>query len=163
ELTASRCWQRLVELAEKSSSTDPAVVLEFRRMKDDEDRHAVVFGALHGALTDEDRLVAGESAATLAARMAEAGEFFLPPRRPSQGPVARGGRVFVAHGDPGAEKAAVLDRLLDAFGLEALLQARGRELDRPVTALRVAVKPTFMIGYHRKDRSPITDPVLVTH
>jgi hypothetical protein len=34
-------------------------------------------------------------------------------------------------------------------------------LGKRVCDLRIAIKPTFMLGYHRKDTSPITDPILL--
>ena len=163
ELTASRCWARLLELAEGMPRLEPNLVEEFRRMREDEDRHARVFEILRSAFDDEDRLVPGQTADTLAQRIAAVGEFFLPPgrRRASGNHVGRGGAVWVARGNSAEEKLPVLEQLLESSGLVERLRERARALGKPLEAMRVAVKPTFMIGYHRKDLSPITDPALV--
>jgi hypothetical protein len=59
------------------------------------------------------------------------------------------------------DKVPLFNRLLDEAGLAGRLRDRARSLGKPPGALRVAVKPTFMLGYHRKDPSPLTDPVLL--
>jgi uncharacterized protein (DUF362 family) len=41
------------------------------------------------------------------------------------------------------------------------MESRAQELNRPAASLRIAIKPTFMLGYHHKDRSMVTDPALV--
>jgi uncharacterized protein (DUF362 family) len=41
------------------------------------------------------------------------------------------------------------------------LEDRARARGKSVGELRVAIKPTFMLGYHKKDRSPLTDPALL--
>jgi len=162
ERTAARCWERLAELA-GAQPGDPALAGDFRRMKGDEDRHAQVFSVLGAALDEQDRLVPGETADTLAGKLAVAGEFFLPPerRRRAGSPVGRGGAVHVMRGTAPGEKRPLLRRLVQEAGLPASLRERAQALGRPVADLRVAVKPTFMIGYHRADPSPVTDPELV--
>ena len=162
ERTAARCWERLAELAPEVPHL-PALAGELRRMKSDEDRHAQVFAALASALDESDRLLPGETADSLAGRLAAAGEFFLPPgrrRRPGSR-VGRGGPVHVARGTTAEEKRPLLRRLLREAGLPESLRERAQARGRPAAELRVAVKPTFMIGYHRADRSPFTDPELV--
>src|SRR5436309_7755173 len=51
--------------------------------------------------------------------------------------------------------------MLDQAGLADRLAERAQALGKPIHEMRVAVKPTFIFGYHRKDRSPITDPALI--
>jgi uncharacterized protein (DUF362 family) len=157
EKTAARCWERLTELA---AANEPEMRGEFLRMKEDEDRHARVFSVLAEALDEEDRLVPGETADTLAGKMGDVGPFFLPAARRGHG--APGSpKVWVAHGRAAADKRAVFLDLLESCGLVSRLADRARTLGRDVANLRVAVKVTFMIGYDRRDRSPITDPELI--
>jgi uncharacterized protein (DUF362 family) len=132
-------------------------------MKQDEDRHARIFEILRSAFDDEDRLVPGHTAETLVERIADVGEFFLPPeRRQNQhSSVARGGRVWALKGETADDKLDVFTRLLDACGLPKRLRERAQALGKPIGEIRIAVKPTFMIGYHHKDLSPITDPALM--
>ena len=52
-------------------------------------------------------------------------------------------------------------QLLDDAGLAGSLNERARALGMPLAEMRVAIKPTFMLGYSRKDLSHITDPVLL--
>src|SRR5439155_237471 len=48
---------------------------------------------------------------------------------------------------------------LDEAGLAGQIMERARQLNKPLTEMRIAIKPTFMLGYHRKDLAHITDPV----
>jgi uncharacterized protein (DUF362 family) len=165
EKTAWLCWSRLVELAEQVPGMPEELVPEFRRIERDESNHEHVFATLVAALDDEDRLAAGETAAGLAAKLGAVGEFFLPralrKTTLAENPIGSGGKVFVAEAGAGEEKRALLRRLLDDAGLALSLAERAAALGKPVSAMKVAVKPTFMLGYNRKDRSPITDPALV--
>jgi uncharacterized protein (DUF362 family) len=156
ERTAARCWERLARLA----ADEGELAVEFERMKEDEDRHARVFGAIARALDEEDRLVPGETSSTLAEELASIGPFFVPAARRGPGPT-EATRVWVARGASAADKKATFLRLLESCGLEEGLLQRARAQGKGVADLRVAVKATFMIGYHHKDRSPITDPELI--
>jgi uncharacterized protein (DUF362 family) len=164
ELTASRCWNRILELAGEVPKLEPELFGEFRRMKEDEDRHARIFQILSSALDEDDRLMDGQTADTLAGQIGAVGEFFLSPerRRATGNDVGRGGKVFVVRGQSAEEKLPMLEQLLEACGLLERLRNKARVLGKPLEEMRVAVKPTFMIGYHHKDLSPITDPALVT-
>lgn len=165
EQTAWLCWRRLVELAEMHPDISPHLADDFRRIVRDEDCHGRIFRILGEALTDEDRLVPGETAETLRQKIAEVGAFFLPPAvrplRPQGDPIGRGGRVWVSQGASAAEKLPRFRRLLADAGLEGCLHERARALGRPIRELRVAIKPTFMLGYQRRDLSNVTDPELV--
>ena len=72
--------------------------------------------------------------------------------------VGGGGTVWVVQGTAPEEKGALFRRLLDEAGLRERIESRARALGKRVSDLRVAIKPTFMLGYHRKDRSPVTSP-----
>ena len=165
ERTAWLCWRRMAELAEEVPEISGGMAGEFRRVQEDEERHRQVFQALADALDDDDRLAAGHTADTLAARIGEAGEFFLPRRRrtgaAARNPLGGGDPVWVVRGASAAEKRALFRGLLEESGLARRLQERARELGKAVADLRVAVKPTFMLGYERRDRSIVTDPELL--
>jgi uncharacterized protein (DUF362 family) len=51
--------------------------------------------------------------------------------------------------------------LLEESQLDETIVRRARFLGRSVDEMTVAIKPTFMLGYHRKDPSPITDVQLL--
>ena len=165
EKTAWLCWCRIADLAASQPEFSPALVADFQRVCEDEDRHRRVFEALAAALDDEDRLVPGETAQTLAETFAAVNEFFLPrtlrAATVSANPLGSGGRVWVARGRDAADKLPLFRRLLDDAGLADRLEERARALGKGVDDLRVAVKPTFMLGYNRKDTSHVTDPALV--
>ena len=165
ERTAWLCWQRLSQLAEQDSVLGPHLANDFRRITADEDRHRQVFEILLGALDEEDRLVPGEDAHCLAKRIGAVSQYFLPRacRGPEAGrnPLGSGGQVWVARGDRPDDKIPLFRRLLDDCGLESLLRHRADSLRKSSGQLRVAIKPSFMLGYGRRDLSPIADPQLV--
>jgi uncharacterized protein (DUF362 family) len=164
ELTARLCYDRMVELAAEWPELPSALVDDLRRVRDDEDRHARIFTILAEALDEQDRLAPGVSADALAGRIGAVGEDFLPrDLRPSAAdhPLGAGGRVRVVAGTSPDEKRALFRRLLDDADLGGRLRDRELALGRPAGSLRVAIKPTFMLGYHRKDRSILTDPELL--
>lgn len=149
ERTAVSCWNRIVELAEGDALFPAVLVEDFRRIAADELRHQRIFEILHGALDDEDRLATGESAETLAAKIATVGESFLPRAMRARHPLGSGGTVYVA--SERGEKRATLRRLLADAGLR----------ERVAGKARIAIKPTFMLGYDRRDITNVTDPELV--
>jgi uncharacterized protein (DUF362 family) len=165
EKTASLCWSRLAELGARDPAIRAATIEDFRRVQADEDRHAQVFQILAESFDEENRLRDGVSALDLTRRIGGVSEFFLPRRLRGSAaathPVGRGGKVFVASGRTGTEKRAAFRKLLDDSQLTAELCARARALGKEIAEMRVAVKPTFMMGYDRKDTSVITDPALV--
>ncbi|MGV3719766.1 MAG: DUF362 domain-containing protein [Actinomycetota bacterium] len=165
ENTAWLCYERLLELAREQPDCFPALIEDIVRIQADEERHGRIFEIIRLALDERDGLMEGESAETLAARIGTVGEHFLPrSRRPvtlAEHPVGSGGEVHVAEGAALEAKLPCFRGLLHAVGLRAQLETRARMLEKPVSELRVAIKPTFMLGYHRKDRSPITDPELL--
>ena len=72
-----------------------------------------------------------------------------------------GGRVRVVQGRTVDEKLSLFRGLLEETHLKEQLEERARTLDKPLTELRVAIKPAFMLGYHLRDRSMITDRQLL--
>lgn len=152
ERTAALCFERLLAIG--PSLFPPEAVDEFRRMKADEDNHCRVFEAIRGALDEGDRLAPGQTEEALAERLRAVGEDFLPRARRAvpveENPLGTGGRVVVSAGE---DKRALFRRTLDAAGLPEVLARRPR-------GFRAAVKAAFMMGYSRRDRSPLVDPAL---
>jgi uncharacterized protein (DUF362 family) len=164
ELTARLCYDRMLELAPELPELSPSLVDDLRRVRDDEERHARIFAILAESLDDQDRLAPGVTPDEVARRIGEVGEEFLPrDRRPSAAshPLGSGGPVRVVQGNSADEKRALFRKLIDDAGLEDQLRRRERDFDRPVGSLRVAIKPSFMLGYDREDRSILTDPELL--
>ncbi len=165
EKTAAACWYRIAELAESQPDLDANLQRDFRRVAHDEDRHEQVFAALAQALTDDDQLASGQTVDGLLDAIREVGDEFLPRslRNVSdiENPIGSGQPVHVLSSPSRSEKRKLFRRLLEDSQLGDAIEQRARFLDRPLHEMRVAVKPTFMLGYHRKDPSPVTDPELV--
>ena len=165
EKTAWLCWKRLIELVGSQPFLPANLADDFRRILADEERHYRIFEILAAAFDEQDRLAPGETADSLAQKIGAVGEFFLSrARRKSavaENALGSGGRVRVTQGRSMEEKLPLFRRLLCEAGLAEQLAERARSLGKQVHDLRVAIKPTFMLGYHRKDRSVITDPALL--
>jgi uncharacterized protein (DUF362 family) len=165
EKTAWSCWKRMEELALDRPDIPPPLLEDLRRVQADEERHGRVFEIFAAAFDDQDRLVPGETPDILARKIGAVGEFFLPYARRGVAAAARhlggGGQVRVLQGETTAEKQSLFRRLLEESGLGERLEERARAAGKPIAHLRVAIKAAFMMGYHRRDRSPITDPVLL--
>ena len=143
----------------------PSLIDDFRRIVDDEDRHRRIFEILAAALDENDQLAHGETADGLAQKIRAVGEYFVPRAlrggRVAENALGSGGRVKVVQGRTVDEKLSLFRRLLEETHLKEQLEERARTLDKPLTELRVAIKPAFMLGYHRRDRSMITDGQLL--
>jgi hypothetical protein len=164
EKTAWLCWSRLAELAKAQSDISDQMHADFRRVQEDESRHERIFSIIAEALDDQNRLVPGESAESLADKIGAVGEVFLPrPRRKhaAKNPLGSGTPVWVAEGSASDQKLPVFSKLLNDSGLAGELQVRAQSLNKPLTELQVVIKVTFMLGYDRRDTSCITDPELV--
>ena len=165
EKTAAVCWYRITELAESQTALDQQLSRDFRRVAEDEDRHCRVFEILASALTAEDTLSENTTVASLIDRIRDVGEEFLPRRQRwisnSRNPIGSGQSVLVLRGERRDQKRKLFRQLLETCGLREVILARAAFAERPVERLRIAIKPTFMLGYHRKDLSPLTDPELV--
>ncbi|MEK6374284.1 MAG: DUF362 domain-containing protein [Acidobacteriota bacterium] len=155
ERTAARCWTRIVELASRDGAFPASLIADFERIVADEVKHQRIFEILHGALNEDDALADGHDARTLAADIAAVGEAFLPRRmRKAAHPLGAGGTVYVERGAAGDDKRAVFRGLLE--------RARLKEKISTLTSdATVAIKPSFMLGYDRRDSSNVTDPDLV--
>jgi uncharacterized protein (DUF362 family) len=165
EKTASLCYERMIALAQEAPELGAELEQDFVRVRDDEDRHAQIFEILANALDEKDRLVAAETEESLTRKIEDVGEYFLPRtlRKHSvvNSKIGSGGRVFALEGKSAEEKCSVFRRLLEESGLEEKLKERAEALGKKPADLRIVVKPSFMLGYARKDRSIITDPELL--
>jgi hypothetical protein len=165
EATAWLCFKRLAELFESQPDRHANVLEDIRRTQLDEERHNRIFEIFASAFDDQDRLVEGETAQTLAQKIGEVGEVFLPralrKNLIAENPLGSGGKVFVTQGQSAEEKIGRFRQTLTQAGLPELLEARADHLGKPLHELRIAIKANFMMGYHRKDPSVITDPHLV--
>jgi uncharacterized protein (DUF362 family) len=164
ELTARLCYDRMLELAAELPELPASLTDDLRRVRDDEDRHAQIFTILAEVIDAQDRLAPGLTPDEVARRIGQVGDDFLPrDRRPSAAahPLGAGGPVWVVEGESSQRKRSLFRRLLDDARLEDRIRDRERVLGRMAGSLRVAIKPTFMLGYDRKDRSILTDPELL--
>jgi uncharacterized protein (DUF362 family) len=172
ERTAAVCWQRMAELAEHSPGLPAHSRDDFRRVQQDEENHLRVFSIVADALDANDRLREGESESTLMAKMAEVGEFFVPRlERRRLNILGQGGRVWVrknpgggAEGSSGiaaGDKRKTFRAFLEETDLLERLQTRRQETGKTAGEMRIVIKTSFILGYHRSDRSPLTDPELV--
>ena len=165
EKTASLCYARMIALAREAPELGRELEEDFVRVQDDEDRHARIFEILANALDEKDQLVAGETEESLTRKIEDVGEYFLPRTLRKQtvvnSKIGSGGRVFVSEGKSAEEKCGVFRRLLEESGLAEKLKDRAAALGKQPADLRIAVKPSFMLGYARKDRSIITDAELL--
>jgi hypothetical protein len=155
-------WDNLALLAERQGMM-PEMLTDFHRVAEDEIRHKRVFEAIADALTPEDQLAPGASTAALAARIAEVGSHFLPHElRPlGESPIGSGGRVWSVLGHAAETPRSVLRRTLVESGLAEVLRQRAVVLGKSVADLRVIVKTCFMLGYDRRDLSPVVEPGLI--
>jgi hypothetical protein len=165
EDTAQLCWQRLVDLSRQLPVRDATLLEDFLHICADEERHGRIFRIFAEALDEQDHLVTGETATAILQKIAEVSNYFLSnQQRAASGmdhPLGRGGAVWVVQGRTAAEKLSLFRLLLDQAGLAGQIAARARNLRKPLSEMRIAIKPSFMLGYHRKDLSHITDPVVL--
>jgi len=165
EQTAAFCWYRIAELASSQSDLDKQLARDFVRVAEDEDRHCKVFEILANALTENDTLAEHQTIHSLIEQIREVGEEFLPREHRSisdiENPIGSGQSVRVLSSKQRDEKRQLFRQLLDECGLLEAIYQRARFLGRPVEHLKIAIKPTFMLGYHLKDMSPLTDPELI--
>ena len=165
EQTAAVCWYRIAELAASQPDLDKQLARDFKRVAEDEDRHCKVFEILATALTDHDTLAENQSVESLIEQIREVGEEFLPREQrriaDTENPIGSGQNVLVLRSAHRDEKRVLFRRLLHECGLRDAISQRATFLNQPIEQLKIAIKPTFMLGYDRKDLSPLTAPVLV--
>src|SRR5262245_6982823 len=164
ERTAALCWKRICDLADQHENPHTPLA-ELERIRCDEERHGRLFALFADALDENDQLRPGVTAATLVDEIAAVGEPFLPralrTRGAAENPLGSGGPVWVVCGERTEDKVLCFRRLLEAAGLDQRLAECARAGGKSIGELSVAIKPSFMLGYHRKDRSCLTDPELV--
>src|SRR5262249_1391579 len=164
ERTASLCFKRLGELAKGTGAPVGTTIEELDRMREDEERHQRVFDIFAAALTDDGRFVPGETTETLSEKIREVGEVFLPRRLRAgiaqENPLGTGGRVWGLTSETSEAKQPLFRKVLEEAGLRDALEARAAALGKSIPEVAVVIKPTFMLGYNRKDMSPVTDPTL---
>jgi len=164
EKTAWLCWRRLAELAVSQPDISAQMHADFQRVQDDEARHEQIFTIIAGALDEQNRLIPGETAESIAEKIGAVGEVFLPRSRrklATQNPLGSGAPVWVASGSSAEEKLSLLHKLMDDSGLLAVMESRAQKLNKSIGDLHVAIKVSFMLGYDHRDTSVITDPDLV--
>ena len=165
EKTAWLCWKRMAELAEQIPELPLNTVADFRRVQSDEERHKQIFQILTDALDSNDELVTSETVESLSHKIREVGEYFLPRRLRGQfatrNPLGSGGNVWSVEGKDVGEKLPLFRRMLDESLLADHIRNRGRECGKEIRELKIAIKPTFMLGYDRRDTSIITDQTLL--
>ena len=163
EESASLGWKRIAQVAALVPGLPPDACTWFTRMHSDENKHAHVFRALMESLDESDAVRA--PAGALVSTVGRADELFLPRALRSaplrSHPVGQGGRVVVHLASSSEFKQDALRRAVEEAGLLGVLHARAEAVGRPVSSLRVLLRVSFMLGYHREDRSNITDPELV--
>lgn len=165
EKTAAVCWYRIAELATAQPDLDAELSRDFHRVAEDEDRHCVLFSILHEILTDDDTLAEGVTVDGLVTRIRAVGEEFLPRgyriRSDLENPIGSGQPVYVLQSSDSGDKRKLFRRLLEESQLAQAVQRRAEFLGRGIETLKIAIKPTFMLGYHRRDSSPLTDVELL--
>lgn len=165
ERTASLCYERMIVLARQAPELGRELEEDFVRVQDDEECHARIFEILANALDEKDQLVPGETEESLIRKIEDVGEYFLPltlrKKTVANNRIGSGGRVVALEGRSAEEKCVVFRRLLEESRLEEKLRRRAAALGKKAAELQIVVKPSFMLGYARKDRSIITDPELL--
>lgn len=165
EKTAAVCWYRIANLAANQSDLDVKLSRDFRQVAIDEDRHCALFTILEKVLTDQDTLAPGVTAAELVERIRTVGEEFLPrsyrSRSDLDNPLGSGQPVYVLQSNDRSKKRKLFRQLLVESQLAGAIRQRAAHLGRTVESLKIAIKPTFMLGYDRRDLSPLTDVELL--
>lgn len=165
EQTAAVCWYRIAELAASQPDLHKQLARDFKRVAIDEDRHGKVFEILASGLTNDNTLDERQTVESLIEQIREVGSEFLPRelRRitDTENPIGSGQQVYVLRAGQEDEKRLLFKRLLDECGLREAIRRRAEFLNQPISQLKIAIKPTFMLGYHRKDLSPLTDIELI--
>ena len=153
EKTAELAYGRMVEVAIEEEHRET-----FARIRHDEQRHTEAFQVLCDAITDDGRLAEGWTDNRVIAALASLSPWFVPAAsRPTAAITARprafgsGAPVAVRSGRSDDERIDVLDRCLDAAGLDTIA----------VNASIAAVRVSFMLGYDCADRSNVNDTVLL--
>ena len=154
ELTAHLAWARFLELVTSSGGPEDLAGAA-RAMRDDEERHRQIFELFARAFSPEGAFLL-QSAEELRHELERVSPMFLPAE--GRRPWGRDARVFV---ESAATPELGVAQVLDKLELGRLLEEKARGRGVPPSEMRVAVKTTFMMGYHKSDRSPVIDPRVV--
>jgi uncharacterized protein (DUF362 family) len=165
EASAELAYRRLIEVT--PAQTERRTI---DRIRQDEACHAAAFRVLAAALTSEDLLAQGCSTTSLIRDLGSISPWFVPASlRSSDGSISergpsgprRGGAdrrtfgsrctVVARQASDDHAKLGTLYDCLDSGGLAGLASG----------ARTAAVRVSFMLGYHREDRSNVNDPELV--
>ncbi|MES2571708.1 MAG: DUF362 domain-containing protein [Verrucomicrobiota bacterium] len=165
EKTAWVCWERIAELTKSQPDLSAQLVRDFRRVSEDERKHAEIFQLLANVLDQNDSLIPTVTKEELVEGIRKIGIYFLPRRLRGvsvrENPLGSGGNVWCLKGDSPGDKRATFDRLLQESNLLGEIRERALFLSKPLSSMKVVIKPSFMLGYHRKDLSCITDVELL--
>lgn len=162
ERTAQICWERILDLAREMPEFTPESLHDLARVAYDEDRHAQIFQILYDALDDEDRLVPGESADTLRTKIGAISDYFLPRQfrqlDPEVAPLGHGGQVWVQEDRENKGDLALFEQALKQSDLAERLAQHCARSGKSPAELRIAIKPSFILGTQNIDLSPVTAP-----
>jgi uncharacterized protein (DUF362 family) len=162
ERTAAECWRRMADLAEQMPELPSGAREDFYRVQQDEENHEKIFSIVAKAMDATDTLDVAETPATLMQKISAVGEFFVPrAERTHTNPLGHGGSVWVTKVAQDAEQRSAFRSFLEGSDLPQLIRQRIQQRRKSPGQLSVAVKTSFMLGYHRADRSPLTDPALL--
>ncbi len=165
EKTAWVCWNRIADLTENQPDLSNQLVRDFRRVAEDEKRHAEIFQLLADVLDQNDSLIPAITEEQLVEEIRKIGIYFLPRRFRGvsihENPLGSGCNVWCMKGSSPNEKVATFERILEESDLLGELKERADVVGKPLASMKVVIKPSFMLGYHRKDISCITDVELL--
>ena len=151
EATAELAYRRLVELATSAEEEET-----FERIRADEARHGAAFRVLGAALTAEDRAAPPRRPRTCTGRWRSSAPGSCPPR---SGPTRRG--TDARSGPARRSRCAAAATTTTGSRCSTRASTRPGSGCRASGATTAAVRVSFMLGYDRRDRSNINDPVLV--
>ncbi len=161
ETTAAIGWARMAVVGKLAGIREDDITA-FLRMEQDERRHAAIFTLLADVFDDDDNVLAHVTESWLQSRIGEVGQRFLATPESSaeawNNPIGKGAPVYVHQGNASESAQSCMDAVLDRLGIDELL-AQVPSHDGPV---QVAIRATFMHGYHRKDPSSYVSPELLT-
>jgi uncharacterized protein (DUF362 family) len=166
EKTASLVYERLLTIARDILHFPDQILLDLARVRDEEYQHERVFGIFAASLTSEDALSPDWSHDRLVNEIAAVSPFFLAPKFRSipgrhSATVGAGGPVIVRQGSSADERDSVFSSALDISALKELLHQRCAQLGKSIAELTIVIKPTFMMMYSHRDRSPGVDPAVM--
>ncbi|MDF1667467.1 MAG: hypothetical protein P1V97_37345 [Planctomycetota bacterium] len=133
-------------------------------MRIDEENHRLIFEVFADLLTDDDQLKEGVSIDEVKDKLAAISPYFLPPkRRPNskRSPIGKGQELRVYRGQALKDKRAAFREFIEESELRDVIEETSEQFSKPISELKVAIKTTFMLGYHRRDLAPIIDPDLL--